>query len=69
MSNYHPAHEALAQRRADGFVAMCSCGWFGRERRDRRLASRDALEHEERAPIREARWIAKESTRETAQPG
>ncbi len=57
MSDYRPTHEALAYRRADGFLAMCSCGWIGRERLDRRSASRDAREHEERAPIREARRL------------
>jgi hypothetical protein len=59
MSGYRPTHEALAQRRADGFVAVCSCGWFGRDRPDRRQASRDAREHEERAPIRESRRLKK----------
>jgi hypothetical protein len=60
VNDYRPTHEALAYRRADGFIAICSCGWLGRERLDRRSASRDAREHEERAPIREARRLAQE---------
>ena len=67
MSGFHPTHEALARRRADGFVASCSCGWIGRERDDRRAATRDAREHEERAPIRERRRLAEaESEHEKA---
>jgi hypothetical protein len=61
MSDYRPIHEALARRRAEGFVGMCCCGWIGRERPDRRAASRDAREHEERAPVRERRRLADES--------
>lgn len=44
-----PHHDALARRRADGFVATCSCGWYGHDVRDRREATRAALEHEMRA--------------------
>jgi len=58
VNDYRPTHEALAYRRAERFVAICSCGWIGRERLDRRSASRDAREHEDRAPIREARRLA-----------
>jgi hypothetical protein len=58
MSDYRPAHEALARRRGEGFVALCSCGWIGRERGDRRAASRDVREHEDRAPLRESRRLA-----------
>ena len=58
MSSFHPTHEALARRRTDSFVATCSCGWIGRDRDDRRAATRDAREHEERAPIRERRRLA-----------
>ncbi len=58
MNDYRPTHEALAYRRGAGFLAMCTCGWIGRERLDRRSATRDAREHEERAPIREARRLA-----------
>jgi hypothetical protein len=58
MSDYRPTHEALARRRAEGFVAICCCGWIGRERQDRRSASRDAREHEERAPVRELRRLS-----------
>ncbi len=42
-------HEALARRRGDGFVATCTCGWYGRDVRDRREATRAAHEHEMRA--------------------
>lgn len=42
-------HEALARRRGDGFLATCSCGWYGHDLRDRREATRAALEHEMRA--------------------
>lgn len=66
--SYHPTHEALARRRAESFVAMCSCGWIGRERDDRRAATRDAREHEERAPIRERRRLA-EADVEVDAPG
>lgn len=55
MSDYRPTHEALARRRGEGFVALCCCGWIGRERSDRRAASHDAREHEDRVPIRESR--------------
>jgi hypothetical protein len=58
MSASRPTHEALARRRADSFVASCTCGWIGRDRDDRRAATRDAREHEERAPIRERRRLA-----------
>jgi hypothetical protein len=58
MSDYRPKHEAIAHRRGDGFLAICCCGWIGRERSDRRSASRDAREHEERAPIKELRRLA-----------
>ena len=68
MSEYRPTHEALARRRAEGFVAACSCGWIGRERAERRAASRDAGEHEERAPIRELSRTAKGTERERSQP-
>jgi hypothetical protein len=68
MSDYRPNHEALARRRAEGFVAMCSCGWIGRERSDRRSASRDAREHEERAPVRELRRLAKAEPEGAADP-
>ncbi|MEZ5078235.1 MAG: hypothetical protein R2725_12440 [Solirubrobacterales bacterium] len=44
-----PRHEALARRRGDGFVATCGCGWYGHDVRDRREATRAALEHEMRA--------------------
>jgi hypothetical protein len=68
MSEQRPTHEALARRRAEGFVAACSCGWIGRERSDRRAASRDAGEHEERAPIRELRETATGIDQERGQP-
>lgn len=68
MSEHRPNHEALAQRRAEGFVAACSCGWIGRERAERRAASRDASEHEERAPLRELRGTAKGTGQERGQP-
>lgn len=42
-------HEALAHRRGDGFIATCSCGWYGHDLPDRREATRAALEHEMRA--------------------
>ncbi len=61
MNEYRPTHEALAHRRGRGFVALCSCGWIGRDRTDRREATRDAREHEERAPIRERRRLAAEA--------
>ncbi|MGE0066927.1 MAG: hypothetical protein AB7T48_06190 [Solirubrobacterales bacterium] len=64
MNDYRPTHEALAYRRGDGFLAMCTCGWIGRERLDRRAATRDAREHEERAPIREARRLAQSAEQE-----
>jgi hypothetical protein len=67
MSENRPTHEALARRRAEGFVAACSCGWIGRERAGRRAASRDASEHEERAPIRELRRTAKGTNQERSQ--
>jgi hypothetical protein len=47
----------MAKRRGEGFVATCSCGWIGRDRGERRSASRDALEHERRAPIKEWRRL------------
>jgi hypothetical protein len=43
------AHEALARRRGGGFLATCTCGWYGHEVRDRREATRAAHEHEMRA--------------------
>jgi hypothetical protein len=60
MSDYRPTHEALARRRGEGFVALCCCGWIGRERADRRSASRDAREHEDRAPVCESRRVGEE---------
>lgn len=42
-------HEAIARRRGGGFVATCTCGWFGHDLPDRREATRAALEHEMRA--------------------
>jgi hypothetical protein len=69
MSDYRPTHEALARRHPQGFVAICCCGWIGRERSDRRSASRDAREHEERAPVRELRRLAKEPHPETERQG
>jgi hypothetical protein len=68
MSDHRPTHEALAHRRRDGFIAICSCGWIGRDRGERRAASRDAREHEERAPIRELRGTAKGTDQERSQP-
>jgi len=66
MSEYRPDHEALARRRGEGFVALCCCGWIGRERSDRRSASRDAGEHEDRAPIRESRRVDRRADPETS---
>lgn len=64
MSEYRPDHEALAHRRGERFIALCSCGWIGRERGEQRAATRDAREHEERAPIREARSLAQAAEQE-----
>jgi hypothetical protein len=68
VSKYRPSHEALARRRAENFVATCTCGWIGREREDRRAATRDAREHEERAPIRELRSLAREPEEKVERP-
>lgn len=50
-------HEALARRRGEGFVAACTCGWFGRDVRDRREATRAALEHEMRSAQKRERLL------------
>jgi hypothetical protein len=68
MKGHRPTHEALARRRDDGFVAACTCGWIGRDRDDRRAASRDAREHEERAPIRELRRLRETAAEQVEQP-
>jgi hypothetical protein len=64
MDEFRPAHEALAHRRGDRHLALCSCGWIGRERTDRRAATRDAREHEERAPVKERRRLAEHAEHE-----
>ena len=50
-------HEAVARRRGDGFIATCTCGWYGHEVPRRREATRAALEHEMRAAQKRERLI------------